>query len=77
MFLRIDKLPVELPASPDVDPIAAKKGGHFAEVSAQQFLDIATFFLDLLPHSSDPPASSPVVAEVRKSPGAMSTIRLK
>lgn len=38
MFLRIDKLPVELPASPDVDPIAAKNvqellGGRFGEMS--------------------------------------------
>jgi Mn-containing catalase len=38
MFLRIDKLPVELPASPKVDPIAAKNvqellGGRFGEMS--------------------------------------------
>lgn len=38
MFLRIDKLPVELPVSPDVDPIAAKNvqellGGRFGEMS--------------------------------------------
>ncbi len=38
MFLRIDKLPVELPASPDVDPIAARNvqellGGRFGEMS--------------------------------------------
>ncbi len=38
MFLRIDKLPVELPASPEVDPIAAKNvqellGGRFGEMS--------------------------------------------
>ena len=38
MFLRIDKLPVELPASPDVDPVAAKNvqellGGRFGEMS--------------------------------------------
>jgi len=38
MFLRIDKLPVELPASPDIDPIAAKNvqellGGRFGEMS--------------------------------------------
>jgi manganese catalase len=37
MFLRIDKLPVELPASPEVDPIAAKNvqelvGGRFGEM---------------------------------------------
>jgi len=38
MFLRIDKLPVELPASPEIDPIAAKHvqellGGRFGEMS--------------------------------------------
>lgn len=38
MFLRIDKLPVELPVSPEVDPIAAKNvqellGGRFGEMS--------------------------------------------
>jgi Mn-containing catalase len=38
MFLRIDKLPVELPASSEVDPIAAKNvqellGGRFGEMS--------------------------------------------
>src|SRR5947209_4704804 len=38
MFFRIDKLPVELPASPEVDPIAAKNvqellGGRFGEMS--------------------------------------------
>jgi Mn-containing catalase len=38
MFLRIDKLPVELPASPDIDPVAAKNvqellGGRFGEMS--------------------------------------------
>ncbi|RYG66209.1 manganese catalase family protein [bacterium] len=38
MFLRIDKLPIELPASPDIDPIAAKNvqellGGRFGEMS--------------------------------------------
>ena len=38
MFLRIDKLPVELPASPDVDPLAARNvqellGGRFGEMS--------------------------------------------
>src|SRR5688572_33438253 len=38
MFLRIDRLPVELPASPEVDPIAAKNvqellGGRFGEMS--------------------------------------------
>jgi len=38
MFLRIDKLPVQLPASPQVDPIAAKNvqellGGRFGEMS--------------------------------------------
>jgi Mn-containing catalase len=38
MFLRIDKLPVELPVSPKVDPIAAKNvqellGGRFGEMS--------------------------------------------
>jgi Mn-containing catalase len=38
MFLRIDKLPVELPMSPDIDPIAAKNvqellGGRFGEMS--------------------------------------------
>ena len=38
MFLRIDKLPVELPASPDVDAIAARNvqellGGRFGEMS--------------------------------------------
>jgi Mn-containing catalase len=37
MYLRIDKLPVELPASPEVDPIAAKsvqeiQGGRFGEI---------------------------------------------
>ncbi|HYE30164.1 MAG TPA: manganese catalase family protein [Methylomirabilota bacterium] len=38
MFLRIDRLPVELPASPEVDPVAAKNvqellGGRFGEMS--------------------------------------------
>jgi Mn-containing catalase len=38
MFLRIDKLPVELPASPKIDPVAAKNvqellGGRFGEMS--------------------------------------------
>lgn len=38
MFLRIDKLPVELPVSPEIDPIAAKNvqellGGRFGEMS--------------------------------------------
>lgn len=38
MFLRIDKLPVELPVSPKVDPVAAKNvqellGGRFGEMS--------------------------------------------
>jgi Mn-containing catalase len=38
MFLRIDKLPVELPVSPEVDPVAAKNvqellGGRFGEMS--------------------------------------------
>src|SRR5579884_812332 len=38
MFLRIDRLPVELPASPKVDPTAAKYvqellGGRFGEMS--------------------------------------------
>lgn len=38
MFLRIDKMPVGLPASPEVDPVAAKNvqellGGHFGEMS--------------------------------------------
>ena len=38
MFLRIDKLPVELPESPDIDPVAAKNvqellGGRFGEMS--------------------------------------------
>src|SRR5687768_4582695 len=38
MFLRIDRLPVELPASPDIDPVAAKNvqellGGRFGEMS--------------------------------------------
>ncbi|WP_106380764.1 manganese catalase family protein [Abditibacterium utsteinense] len=38
MFLRIDKLPVELPMSPEIDPIAAKNvqelmGGRFGEMS--------------------------------------------
>lgn len=38
MFLRIDRLPVELPVSPEVDPIAAKNvqellGGRFGEMS--------------------------------------------
>ena len=38
MFLRIDKLPVELPMSPEVDPIAARNvqellGGRFGEMS--------------------------------------------
>ena len=38
MFLRIDKLPVELPASPEVDPLAARNvqellGGRFGEMS--------------------------------------------
>ncbi len=38
MFLRIDKLPVELPMSPDIDPVAAKNvqelmGGRFGEMS--------------------------------------------
>jgi len=37
MYLRVDKLPVELPASPEVDPIAAKSvqeilGGGFGEI---------------------------------------------
>jgi Mn-containing catalase len=38
MFLRIDKLPVELPASPEIDPVAARNvqellGGRFGEMS--------------------------------------------
>lgn len=38
MFLRIDRLPVQLPVSPEVDPIAAKNvqellGGRFGEMS--------------------------------------------
>jgi Mn-containing catalase len=38
MFLRIDRLPVELPASPEIDPIAARNvqellGGRFGEMS--------------------------------------------
>ena len=38
MFLRIDRLPVELPASPEVDPMAARNvqellGGRFGEMS--------------------------------------------
>jgi Mn-containing catalase len=38
MFLRIDKLPVELPQSPEIDPITAKNvqelvGGRFGEMS--------------------------------------------
>ena len=38
MFLRIDKLPVELPVSPEIDPVAAKNvqellGGRFGEMS--------------------------------------------
>lgn len=38
MFLRIDRLPVELPVSPEVDPIAARNvqelmGGRFGEMS--------------------------------------------
>lgn len=38
MFLRIDRLPVELPMSPEVDPVAAKNvqellGGRFGEMS--------------------------------------------
>lgn len=38
MFLRIDRLPVELPASPKIDPIAARNvqellGGRFGEMS--------------------------------------------
>src|SRR5690606_31199824 len=38
MFLRIDKLPVQLPVSPEVDPVAAKNvqellGGRFGEMS--------------------------------------------
>lgn len=38
MFLRIDRLPVELPVSPKVDPVAAKNvqellGGRFGEMS--------------------------------------------
>ncbi len=38
MFLRINKLPVELPASPEVDPISARNvqellGGRFGEMS--------------------------------------------
>jgi len=38
MYLRIDKLPVELPVSPDVDPVAARNvqellGGRFGEMS--------------------------------------------
>jgi Mn-containing catalase len=38
MFLRIDRLPVELPASPKIDPVAAKNvqellGGRFGEMS--------------------------------------------
>jgi len=38
MFLRIDKLPVELPMSPEIDPIAARNvqellGGRFGEMS--------------------------------------------
>jgi Mn-containing catalase len=38
MFLRIDRLPVELPASPEIDPVAAKNvqellGGRFGEMS--------------------------------------------
>ncbi len=38
MFLRIDKLPVELPVSPNIDPIAARNvqellGGRFGEMS--------------------------------------------
>jgi Mn-containing catalase len=38
MFLRIDKLPVELPMSPTIDPVAAKNvqeliGGRFGEMS--------------------------------------------
>jgi Mn-containing catalase len=38
MFLRIDKLPVELPVSPEVDPVAARNvqellGGRFGEMS--------------------------------------------
>lgn len=38
MFLRIDRLPVELPASPDIDPVAARNvqellGGRFGEMS--------------------------------------------
>lgn len=38
MFLKIDKLPVELPMSPDIDPIAARNvqellGGRFGEMS--------------------------------------------
>lgn len=38
MFLRIDKLPVELPMSPEIDPLAARNvqellGGRFGEMS--------------------------------------------
>lgn len=38
MFLRIDRLPVQLPVSPEVDPVAAKNvqellGGRFGEMS--------------------------------------------
>jgi len=38
MFLRIDKLPVELPMSPEIDPVAARNvqellGGRFGEMS--------------------------------------------
>lgn len=38
MFLRIDRLPVELPASPKIDPVAARNvqellGGRFGEMS--------------------------------------------
>lgn len=38
MYLRIDRLPVELPTSPDIDPVAARNvqellGGRFGEMS--------------------------------------------
>jgi Mn-containing catalase len=46
MFLRIDKLPVELPASPEVDSIAAKNvqelvGGRFGEMCTLNELHVS------------------------------------
>ena len=51
MFLRIDKLPIELPASPVVDPIAAKNVQELLGGRIRRDVDFDELHLTIVRHA--------------------------